>query len=106
MNKFIITAQILSNPKIIKKKSKIVIIMLIAIPNNKKEILFFNCKIYIKGNILNQFSDFYRKQDFFIIEGNIKTQNYIVKNSNLFNKYKWKKYLLLNSYMIQPYIQN
>nr|YP_009391840.1 hypothetical protein [Acrosorium ciliolatum]ARW59984.1 hypothetical protein [Acrosorium ciliolatum] len=106
MNNFIITAQIVSHPKIIRSKSENLIIMLITIPNNKKKLCFFNCRVYIKRNVLNKFKNFYRKEDLCLIAGNIKINNSINKENNLFNKYKFKKYLSIDAYIIQPYIYN
>lgn len=106
MNNCIITAQILSKPQIIKNQSETLIVMLITIPNNKKKKFFFNCIVYITRNIFKQLINFYRKKDFFIIEGSIKAQNSINENHNLLNKYKLKKYLSINLYMVEPYIKN
>lgn len=106
MNRCIITAQILSSPKLIRHKSQDIVVMIISIPNNKTKISFLKIKTSVKGATLKQLYDFYRKKDLCILEGNLSIYNYLFKDNNLYDKYKLKKYLYINIYTVQPFIKN
>lgn len=104
MNKFIITAQILSEIKVTNKNLKKKFFILIATPNNKKNVFFFQIQVSLKDILLKQIDAFYKKKDFCIIEGNIKIRYDPIEQNNLFKKYKFKKKIFINLETIQPYL--
>ena len=98
MNLSIITAQIITQPQVISVKKKNIIYMNVRIPNEKKDISFYN--IYIYGTIYtyDKFCELYQVKDIVILKGNI----YIRQHSN--NLLKSYYYMIMKIDDIQPYI--
>nr|QCI04101.1 hypothetical protein [Antithamnionella ternifolia] len=100
MNLSVITAQIISQPKLICINEQNIIYMMLALPNDKKNISFF--KIYAYGNIgkLHEYNEFYKSRDIVFITGYL----YIKKRINkTINKYY---YPIVEFHDIQLYLKN
>lgn len=105
MNLCFITAQIVSQPKIIRLKANTIIIILVSIPNNKKNISFCTIKLCFTRFLSNQILFLYKKNDFLVIEGSIQIKaKYLSKEENFqFENKKMKKYIAVKLRRIHPY---
>nr|YP_009296984.1 putative single-stranded DNA binding protein [Ceramium japonicum]AOM66327.1 putative single-stranded DNA binding protein [Ceramium japonicum] len=99
MNLSVITAQIISKPKILNVQQKTIIYMNVIIPNEKKNLAFYNIYVYSLIHKYDKFCELYQVKDIVILKGHI----YIKQNPN--NILKSYNYITMKIDDIQPYIR-
>lgn len=104
MNLFLFTAQIITQPEVIKIKSNSYIVILVSIPNNKKKLAFFKLRIYFKNYFKSDLLDICQYKKFVIIEGNINIKKYLLNSDSFIQQSQKQKYIEVQVNKIQPCI--
>nr|QCI09115.1 hypothetical protein [Inkyuleea mariana] len=102
MNLCIITARILSQPRLLRREHKAFIYFFIGVPNNKKGLSLYKIKIYSRGNTAKEVYSLYRKRDFITLEGFIYMKSKKIKSENLKIAYKLQKFIVIKVNTVYP----
>nr|QCI08779.1 hypothetical protein [Sphondylothamnion multifidum] len=104
MNLLFATAQIATQPMVVKINNQNILVILLTVPNNKKKISFFLLHAYCTDFLMCQILDLYRKKNIIFIEGIIHINKKSINQANQISSSKKQKYIQLRIYKIQPYI--
>nr|YP_009296204.1 putative single-stranded DNA binding protein [Sebdenia flabellata]AOM65139.1 putative single-stranded DNA binding protein [Sebdenia flabellata] len=102
MNICIITAKVITAPKLLRFKSTALSQMILCVPNDKKGLLHYKIKAIAKGQLAKDIFEIYRKNNFIIVEGFIYLKKIEKRHINEMNKFRNQKSIIIKITKIHP----